>query len=124
MRRLLFLLLIACSSPTDPTTDRGDVGRFELLSIGGRRPPVASAVGVTYWGGSIEFRADSTFVDVITMGDASRATVVDSVFGRYVVEGDSVRMDPAGWTPYVVRRRLDVVTVVWAEGEYRYRRSP
>lgn len=124
MRRALALsLIVACSSPVAPA-DRGDVGRFDLATIDGHRPPIQSTIGFVYWGGSIEFRADSTFVDVLRLGDATRATVVDSVFGRYRIDGDSIRMTPAGWTPYTVARQGDRLTAIWAEGPFVYVRPP
>lgn len=111
---------LACAAPMAPATL---TERYVLSDVGGARPPVAIGSFV-YWGGSIELRADSTFVDVIVLGNSAHPTVVDSVRGTYRVDGDSVRCKPDGWVPYALwrdpeRRR---VRVRW-ETEYTYRRE-
>lgn len=124
MRRTLFVLafLAGCSELTSPPTDRGDVGHYDLASVDGRSLPRPTSYGFYYWSGSIELRADFTFVDVIVMGDAKRATVVDSVFGTWRAVGDSLRMTPDDWTPYSIRRNLDQVSVRW-DGAFIYQRT-
>jgi hypothetical protein len=123
-RLLLALALVACSNPTVPDPiENGDVGHYDLVSIDGRRPPRPTSYGVYYWRGSIELFADSTFVDVIVLGNAERATTIDSVFGTWRAQGDSLRMTPAGWTPYSIRRQFETIRVQW-DGAFVYRRSP
>jgi hypothetical protein len=57
---------------------------------------VAGLGGVYYWSGTIELRADSSFVDVVTLGNAKTPTLaVDSIRGRWQVRGDSVSLTPA-----------------------------
>lgn len=115
---ILLALALGCRGVADPTSE---VGHYTLRTIGGRSLPIRSTIGAYYWGGSIELRSDSSFVDVLKLGDSQKATVVDSVFGRYVVDGDSIRMTPTNWDQrYVLHRFGRSVTVVWAEGLYIY----
>lgn len=112
-----FVLLVVLSACADATAPRGDVGHYALVSVGGYALPASSNLG-PYRGGSLELRADSTFVDVLIIGN-----VVDSVFGRYVVGADSIRMTPNDWTPYAVRRDGDEIRARWGEGIFLYRRD-
>lgn len=109
------LLLASCASVTGP---RGDVGHYQLVSVNGLALPAPSAIGA-YRSGSLELRADSSFVDVIVIGG-----VVDSVFGRYVVGADSIRMTPSNWDHhYAVQRTGDEIRAAWGEGVFLYRRD-
>ncbi len=117
MRVTLLLLAFVLACATEPRP-RGDVGHYRLVSVGGSVLPAPSTIGV-YRGGSLELRADSTFIDVLVIGN-----VVDSVVGRYVVGADSIRMTPTNWSQrYAVRRDGDEVRAVWGEGIFLYRRD-
>jgi hypothetical protein len=116
MRRVLVLAFaLGCGGITEP---QGDVGHYALETVGGHALPASSILGA-YRGGSLELRADSTFVDVLILGN-----VVDSVFGRYVVNADSIRMMPSNWDHrYAVHRNGDVIRAQWGEGIFLYRRD-
>lgn len=123
MRRILFALALAgCSASSELEPRADDAGWYELETIAGHRPPVGSSLGFYYWGGSLELRPDSTFVDVLILGTAERPTVIDSVLGAYRRDGDSLRMTPKSWAPYAVERRGDEISARWAEGVFVYRR--
>jgi hypothetical protein len=112
---LVVLLVSGCASVTEP---QGDVGHYTLETVSGHTLPASSVLGA-YRGGSLELRADSTFVDVLILGN-----VVDSVFGRYVVNADSIRMTPSNWDHrYAVHRAGDVIRAQWGEGIFLYRRD-
>lgn len=112
----LVVLLAACAPLAEP---RGDVGHYSLATVAGQTLPAPSTLGITYQGGSLELRPDSTFVDVLILGG-----VVDSVFGRYVVGADSIRMAPTNWAyRYAVVREGDVIRAQWGEGVFLYRRD-
>lgn len=115
---LLLLAMVACAEPVAP---RATGEHYTLATIAGQRPPVKTGA-LVYWSGSIELRPDSTFIDVIVMGTEAQPTIVDSVFGRYRVDADSIRMTPRDWTPYAIARAGDVVQVRW-EAVYEYRRD-
>lgn len=123
MRRSALAVLafmIGCGSIDGPSSE---VGHYELETVGGHRLPIPSSLGPVYWGGSLELRADSSFVDVLTLGDDQRPTVVDSVFGRYRLDGDSIRMTPTNWDQqYALSRQGSTVSALWAEGLFVYRR--
>lgn len=116
------LALMACAEPSAPGPDRGNVGHYTLVSIGGKRLPQPTVFGVWYHAGSVELRADSTVVDVIMLGERERATTVDSVRGTWRVRGDSIAVSPQGWTAYAMQRERDVIRVRW-EAVYEYRRD-
>jgi hypothetical protein len=87
--------------------------------VDGYSLPAPSWLGVDYRAGSLELRADSSFVDVLFIGG-----VVDSVVGRYVVDADSIRMTPTNWNHrYAVRRDGDEIRARWGEGIFLYRRD-
>lgn len=120
MKRLLLLLALGCTSPTEAPAP--GVEHYTLMSIDNKRLPYPTEHGYYYWGGTIELHDDSTFIDVVTIGTKNRATVVDSVFGRYRVDADSIRMTPDDWKPYAIKRSGSTVTARW-DGVFLYRRD-
>ncbi len=107
------VLALGCVDASAPSTAE----HYVLVSVAGHTLPASSVLG-PYRSGSLELRADSTFVDVLVI-----ANVVDSVFGRYVVGVDSIRMTPYDWTPYAVHRDGDVIRARWGEGIFLYRQD-
>lgn len=114
--------VVACAAFSEPPAPQPLAGRYVLRTIGGVALPVAvaGAPSALYVAGSVELRADGSCVDVIQIN-----AVVDSVTGRYNVDGTVVSVTPEGWTPYVLRwDARGTLTATWAEGNYVYQRAP
>jgi hypothetical protein len=120
MRRVLMVLLLAaCTEPQVAT----NAGHYALATIADQALPVPSNLGFSYYAGSLELRGDSSYVDVLVLGNG-KPTTIDSVVGRYIVDGDSIRFTPLNWNvKYSAVRRGNVLLVVWGEGVFRYRRD-
>lgn len=123
-RRIFFLLIclllglfLGGCNPEEPDSS-GVAGHYTLRSIAGHPLPVSSNLG-SYKAGSIQLNQDSTFIDVIIIGN-----VVDSIFGQYKLRGDSVKMTPQDWTPYTLHwNGSRILTIIWGEGEFLYRKN-
>lgn len=112
---IVLLVTLGCSAPSAPSTSH----TYVLRSVDGATLPAPGLFDFLIEAGTVELRENATYVDVLRIGGT-----LDSLRGTWRLEGDSVKFQPerASMAPYAGALSAASLTVMWAEGVFRYTR--